>query len=61
MNSAFYQELINPSKFNLYAGITLVALIVCCLLVLGVALLRKSKQGKTFQADNEEGGKGKGF
>ncbi len=44
MNSALYQELIDPSKFNLYAAVTLVVLIVLCILLVLIVLLKQPEK-----------------
>ena len=56
MNSALYQELIDPSKFNLYAAGALVVLIVLCiLLVLLVVLKQPNKKLNSVPKGNKSG------
>ena len=58
MNSALYQELIDPSKFNIYAVITLLVLIVLCILVLGISFIIKKDSTQTFNKRIDKSGKG---
>tara|TARA_B100000700_G_C14831721_1_gene754848 strand:+ start:378 stop:557 length:180 start_codon:yes stop_codon:yes gene_type:complete len=59
MNSALYQELINPSKFNLIAALTLIALIFLSIIAILITFLNKpKKKEEPYSLSNE---KGKGF
>tara|TARA_B100000700_G_C14849193_1_gene763087 strand:+ start:175 stop:369 length:195 start_codon:yes stop_codon:yes gene_type:complete len=59
MNSALHQELLNPSRFNLYAAIALVSLIFICLIVGLLVLVKKPNKIKSEKIEfPEESGKG---
>tara|TARA_Y100001968_G_scaffold17086_1_gene13580 strand:+ start:3853 stop:4044 length:192 start_codon:yes stop_codon:yes gene_type:complete len=63
MNSALYQELINPSQFNLIAALTLIALIAISIIAILITLITRSnqKENPSFSLKKKEEGKGKGF
>ena len=57
-NSVFKEELFEPSKFNLIAGISLICLIILCLIVVSFAALKNSKQQEKVSSKTEKGGEG---
>ena len=58
MDSAAYQELMNPSRFNIIAGITLVVLIVLCLLLVGLTAIKGAKTEASLPTQGKKRGKG---
>tara|TARA_Y100001968_G_C19441874_1_gene762980 strand:- start:713 stop:892 length:180 start_codon:yes stop_codon:yes gene_type:complete len=58
MNSALYQELINPSQFNLIAALALIVLIALSLIAILITVLKRSVRNNIEDPKSQKGGKG---
>ena len=59
MNTALYQELIHPSKFNMISASILIILIVLSVVIVALSLLRKN--GTIGNSNETDSNRGKGF
>ena len=57
-NSVFKEELFEPSKFNLIAGIALISLIILSLILVSFATLKDQKQQEEISSSKNKGGEG---